>query len=225
MKQEEMVTSTSVKEEAIVLAKESGRYAKDRVANNPSYIKKGVQYELETGDELIKQLKRELPQKWRKFLTITADYLIHDRDKKKRPTFDRIDPDGDYALYNLDILSFEDNTRKDKAIPVNVLDLKGKEYVQYPSMRAASKALDCTRESIGRYCHSGVKYLDNYLIQAVGDKKGQNKAKREKLHYSIVKGKAKLEFYDNNEVHVIHERTEEMYIKIQYPEIYAFKKS
>ena len=95
-------------------------------------------------------------------------YLQSDKDKMLRPTIDRVDSNGNYNIDNIDFLPFYEHIQKDKAISVTVYDFAQTSFREYPSMTSVGDVLGCSVETISKYCNSGVKYLNRFIIQSDG---------------------------------------------------------
>lgn len=198
----------------------SGYLAKARTEKRNDYINKGIKYELMIGRELVRQIQVELPDKWAQWVAQTHDYLVHGKDKNKRPTIDRRNSDGNYCLENIDFLPFYQHIQKDKAIAITVYDMQGMSFKQYVTMTEASKALMCSVETISKYTGSGVLYKSRYLVQSEGEKVGKsnNKVEREqrwKAVFNVIMNKF------DEDGNVIHTFPAQIESEISFPMIEA----
>ncbi|MEI4770998.1 NUMOD1 domain-containing DNA-binding protein [Psychrobacillus sp. FJAT-51614] len=194
----------------------SGYKAKSRTEKRVDYIKKGIKYELPLGKELVSYTKKEKPEHWRKWLEQTEKYLQSDKDKMLRPTIDRIDSNGNYCIDNIDFLPFYEHIQKDNAIGVTVYDFEKRSFREYPSMASVGEALGCSRETISRYCNSGVKYLNRYVIQSEGDKKSKRSKRIERVQTYDVVSDVVLNEYDEAGT-IIRELPAQIHTKVEFP--------
>lgn len=192
----------------------SGYSAKSRTEKRVDYMKKGIKYELPLRKELVSYIIKEKPEHWRKWLELTKKYLQSGKDKMQRPTIDRIDSYGNYCIDNIDFLPFDEHIQKDKAIGVTVYDFEKRSFREYPSMASVGEALGCSRDTISRYCRSGVMYQSRFLIQSEGLKQSQrsNRVERNQKH-SIV-----------SEVEV-NKNPMQIHATIEFPKIEIHRKS
>ncbi|GGD02316.1 hypothetical protein [Pontibacillus salipaludis] len=166
--------SPEIIEEAEMLAIQSSYYAKGRT--NREYSHRGIQYEIPIGKDIVPFL-RDRTELWEKMLNLTADYIKKGRKRSLRPTLDRINPEGNYSIDNLDVLTLEANVRKDKAVKIEVIDLGEEKLWGTDTMIQAAELLEVKRQRISQYCDSGVFMDDRYLIQSTGDRSGNSQYK------------------------------------------------
>ena len=185
MNGEVTMTNDELIKEAEELLIASGRAAKNRIRTRSDY--KGKKYLLETGSKLIEQIQRDLPDKWTQWVEQTHAFICSGRERMKRPTFDRIDSNGDYSLDNLDFLPLDLHMNKDNLVGITVYDFKNQSFKKYKSMTAAEKSLDCVNSTVSRHCDSGVRFKHRYLIQAEGlnGSKNSNRAKRKQKMLAV----------------------------------------
>lgn len=193
----------------------SGYSAKSRTEKRVDYMKKGIKYELPLGKELVSCIKEEKPEHWRKWLEQTEKYLQSDKDKMLRPTIDRIDSNGNYCIENIDFLPFYEHIQKDNATGVTVYNFEQKSFREYPSMASVGEVLGCSRETISKYCNSGVMYQNRFIIQSEGLKQSQRSNRVERIQkHSIV----------SEEVE-INKKTLQIHATIEFPKIELHRKS
>lgn len=179
MEKKTVMSNEELIKEAERLMIESGRAAKNRTRTRPDYIGKGIKYELDTGSELVEQIKRELPDKWNEWVSLTHEFLIRGKEYGMRPTFDRRSSDNNYCLNNIDFLTFDEHMEKDNIVSVTIYDSLEKSINQYRTMTEASDMLNCSVPTISRYCDSGTPFRNRYSIQAEGVNKSKNNNKAE----------------------------------------------
>ncbi|MEH7460144.1 hypothetical protein V7183_23960 [Bacillus sp. JJ1127] len=109
---------------------------------------------------------------WREWKHQTEIYDLWGQGADDRPTLDRIDPNGDYSLENIQCLSHEENRLKDKNSATNVFyyDEQGcLTYKPYKTIKQAVNDLGVNYEKFRRNRGAKVPVLidgEQYLIQS-----------------------------------------------------------
>ena len=110
------------------------------------------------------------------FLKLHKAWVDNGYQSDDRPSFDRIDPDLEYTLDNIQVLTWKENSdkgRKESArltTSINVYDLKGKLLYSFDSFKEAAQTLNLSVGNIDSVLKGKRPHTKGFTFQYRGDR-------------------------------------------------------